>query len=283
LAKRGLGKGIEALIPPTLDAKGEDVLEVDPKEIQPNPYQPRKTFNDEKIEELAASMLEHGVIQPLIVRRVEGGYQLVAGERRLRAALKAGIAKVPAVVRAMGDREAMEISLVENLQREDLGPLEEAEAYQRLVEEFGLTQEELAKRVGKSRSEVANTMRLTKLEPEVKDLLAQGRLSAGHGRALLSLEGREQVKLARAIINRGLTVRKVEEVVSGKQKTKGSRDDTPGVRVKEAEELLGRVLGSPVAVRMHGSRGTISITFFGQEDLERLVEVIQKGADETTR
>jgi len=278
VAKRGLGRGIDALIPVAAGDESEDILELNPAEIRPNPYQPRQIFDDGKIQELAASMKEHGVIQPLIVRREGAGYQLVAGERRLRAALEAGLDKIPVVVRTMSNREAMEISLVENLQREDLGPLEEAEAYQRLSEEFGLTQEDISKRVGKSRSEVANTLRLLRLEPEVKELINQGKMTGGHGRAIVGLARDQQIRLARAIVSKGLSVRGTEEAVSGKAARKAKKDTVTAIRVKEAEEVLTAALGSPVVVKKQGNRGTISISFFGSEDLERLVEAIHKSA-----
>ncbi len=278
MARRGLGRGIDALIPVGAGDESEDIQELNPGEIRPNPYQPRQIFDDGKIQELAASMKEHGVIQPLIVRREGGGYQLVAGERRLRAALAAGLEKIPVVVRDMSNREAMEISLVENLQREDLGPLEEAEAYHRLSDEFDLTQEDISRRVGKSRSEVANTLRLLRLEPEVKELINLGKMTGGHGRAIVGLARDQQIRIARAIVSKGLSVRSTEEAVAGKGARKEKKETVAVIRVKEAEEVLTALLGSPVAVKKQGGKGTISISFFGSEDLERLVEAIQKGA-----
>ena len=279
MAKKGLGRGIEALIPEGEPAGGSPVVEIDPASIETDPMQPRQVFEDSKIQELADSLREHGVIQPLIVRRIGDTYRLVAGERRLRAALRAGIGKVPAVIRSLDDREAVEVSLVENLQREDLGPLEQAAAFQRLAEEFRLTQEEIAARVGKSRPEVANTMRLLKLEPEVKELLALGKITGGHGRALVGLDRERQIKLARTAAQRGLSVRRLEELVALESKKKARKGSTTGVvRRKDAEEILRAALGSPVQVKVQGPRGTISITFFGEEDLERLVEIIQKGS-----
>ena len=279
MAKKGLGRGIEALIPEGEPAGGSPVVEIDPASIETDPMQPRQVFEDSKIQELADSLREHGVIQPLIVRRIGDTYRLVAGERRLRAALRAGIGKVPAVIRNLDDREAVEVSLVENLQREDLGPLEQAAAFQRLAEEFRLTQEEIAARVGKSRPEVANTMRLLKLEPEVKELLALGKITGGHGRALVGLDRERQIKLARTAAQRGLSVRRLEELVALESKKKARKGSTTGVvRRKDAEEILRAALGSPVQVKVQGPRGTISITFFGEEDLERLVEIIQKGS-----
>lgn len=278
MARRSLGRGIEALIPTGEPASG-DIIQIDPREVHPDPNQPRQTFDERKIDELASSLREHGVIQPLVVRRVDGTYRLVAGERRLRAALKGGIDTVPIVVKEIDDREAMEISLVENLQREELGPLEQAAAFQRLIDEFGLTQENVAQRVGKSRPDVANTLRLLRLEPEVKELVSSGTLSGGHGRALVTLEREAQVRLAKTAVLKGLSVRKIEEAVAAeaKKSEKKKRTSSP-VRRRDAEELLGAALGSPVRVRLQGSKGTIEVSFYGEEDLERLVETIQRGA-----
>jgi len=275
VARRGLGRGIDSLIPAVLPEEGEEIVHVSPGDIRPNPYQPRQIFDEAAIEELAASMKEHGVIQPLIVRRDGPGYQLVAGERRLRAAIKAGLDKIPVVVKSLSDREAMELSLVENLQREDLGPIEEAEAYKRLSEEFGLTQEQIAQRVGKSRSDVANTMRLLRLEPEIKQLINEGKISGGHGRALVGLPREQQLVVAKAIVDKGLSVRETEEAVASKAaKRKPRQKQTSSSRIKEAEEILSAALGSPVVVKRQGTKGTISISFFGREDLERLIDII---------
>lgn len=275
MARRGLGRGIDSLIPAVLPEEGEEIVHVSPGDIRPNPYQPRQIFDEAAIEELAASMKEHGVIQPLIVRRDGPGYQLVAGERRLRAAIKAGLDKIPVVVKSLSDREAMELSLVENLQREDLGPIEEAEAYKRLSEEFGLTQEQIAQRVGKSRSDVANTMRLLRLEPEIKQLINEGKISGGHGRALVGLPREQQLVVAKTIVDKGLSVRETEEAVASKAaKRKPRQKQTSSSRIKEAEEILSAALGSPVVVKRQGTKGTISISFFGREDLERLIDII---------
>jgi len=279
VAKRGLGRGIEALIPVDEVSPGSPIIELDPSSIEADPHQPRQRFDDSKIDELASSLREHGVIQPLIVRKIGASYRLVAGERRLRAAVKAGIKKVPAVIREMSDREAVEVSLVENLQREELGPLEQAGAFQRLADDFGLTQEEIASRVGKSRPEVTNTLRLLKLEPEVKRLLNEGKLTGGHGRALVALDREKQVRLAKMAVSRGLSVRKTEELVSSESKKAQPKDNLSRlVRRRDAEELLSAVLGSPVQVKVQGPRGTITVAFFGEEDLERLVEIVQRGS-----
>lgn len=278
MARKSLGRGIEALIP-VGDGPAGDIIQLDPKVIEPDPNQPRQVFDEAKIDELASSLKEHGIIQPLVVRMVGDVYRLVAGERRLRAALRAGLEQVPVVLKEMDDREAMEISLVENLQREELGPLEQALAFQRLVEEFDLTQEEVARRVGKSRPEVANTIRLLKLEPEVKALVSSGALSGGHGRALVSLERDAQVRLAKMVALKGLSVRKTEEAVGAEAKrAEKQRNVSSPVRRRDAEELLGEALGSPVRVRLQGAKGTIEVSFYGEEDLERLVETIRRGA-----
>jgi ParB family chromosome partitioning protein len=279
VAKKGLGRGIEALIPADPRSQDTPIVELDPAQIKADPLQPRQVFDEAKIDELAGSLMEHGVIQPLIVRQVGETYRLVAGERRLRAALKAGLEKVPAVVREMDDREAMEVSLVENLQREELGPLEQAGAFQRLMDEFGLTQEEVASRVGKSRPEVANTVRLLKLEPEVKKLISDGKLTGGHGRALLGLSRSEQIRAAKRVVSGGLSVRKTEELVSARLAGRATRNaPSAPMRRRDAEDLLSRALGTPVQVKVQGPRGTISIAFFGEEDLERIVEMIERGS-----
>lgn len=278
MAKRALGRGIEALIPGIAETESQQVMEVDLAEVEADPNQPRQLFDEEKIDELAASIREHGVIQPLLVRRVGHGYRLVAGERRLRAAVKAGLSKVPVVVREMDDREAMEVSLVENLQREDLGPLEQASAFQRLADEFQLTQEEIARRVGKSRPEVANTVRLLRLEPEVKVLITEGRMSGGHGRALVGLERDAQIRLAKLVVSGGLSVRKTEEMVAAEsKKPRKAAEVRQTSRRRDAEDILRTALGSPVTVTEKGGKGTIAISFYGEEDLERLVEIVRRG------
>ena len=278
MAKKGLGRGIEALIPVSAESQDTPIVELDPTEIKPDPLQPRQIFDDQKIRELADSLKVHGVIQPLIVRRVGQTYRLVAGERRLRAALEAGIERVPVVVRTMDDREAMEVSLVENLQREELGPLEQAAAFQRLMDEFNMTQEEVAARVGKSRPEVANTVRLLKLEPEVKKLITEGKLTGGHGRALVGLNRERQIKSAKTVIAKGLSVRKTEELVAGQARQQAKKTGLlPPSRRRDAEEILAQALGTPVQVKVQGPRGSITISFFGEEDLERIVDVIQRG------
>ncbi len=280
MARKSLGRGIEALIPIAApEESGGDVLRLKTNQIEADPNQPRQVFDEAKIRELASSLKEHGMIQPLIVRRVGDVYRLVAGERRLRAAEHAGMTEIPVVLREMDDREAMEVSLVENLQREDLGPLEQAAAFQRLVDEFGLTQEEIARRVGKSRPDVANTLRLLKLEPEVKVLVNEGKISGGHGRALVTLDRGTQLKIAEAVLRQGLSVRKTEEAVAREVNRKVARGGRAPVWVRrqDAEELLSAALGSPVLVKSYRNKGSIEITFYGEEDLERLIDLVHGG------
>ncbi|MDI3281045.1 MAG: ParB/RepB/Spo0J family partition protein [Bacillota bacterium] len=249
--------------------------------ISPNPYQPRKHFDEEKLEELAASIKEHGVLQPLLVRRVGSGYQLIAGERRWRAAQRAGLAEVPVLVRELDEATMMKIALVENLQREDLNPLEEAEAYQRLLQEFKMTQEEIAGAVGKSRSAIANALRLLNLPPEIQASLAEGKITAGHARALLSL-GDEEAQLAawRKVLEQGLTVREVEALAGSPRSSRGkpaSRRPQPPPVEPELQEVARRLeefLGTRVIIKPGKEKGCLEIEYYGLEDLERLVELI---------
>lgn len=260
---------------------GEGIVEIGVEEISPNPYQPRQDFGAEGLAELAASIREHGVVQPVIVRRRGVGYELVAGERRWRAARLAGLRSIPAVVRELSDGEAAMIALIENVQREDLNPLEEAQAYRCLMEEFGLTQEEVARRVGKSRPAVANALRLLGLDEAVRGWVAEGKLSAGHARAVACLESPlAQREVARRAVEGGLSVRQTEALARrwGKEKGRrrretGAAGETPWVQ-RMAEEL-GRRLGARVRVRWAGrGPGRLEIEFAGREELERLWEVM---------
>lgn len=279
--RRRLGKGLDALLPSLEAQEGESVQAVPLDAIQPNPHQPRRRIDPEKIQELAASIREHGVVQPVILRKHDTGYQLVAGERRWRAAREAGLEKIPAVVRSLSEREMMEIALIENLQREDLNPLEEAMAYRSALERLQLNQEELARRLGKSRSLVANTLRLLNLPGEVQDLLAGGRLSAGHCRAMLGLPDAVQVVLARRIVEEGLNVRQVEEWVrrqreggedTARRSAKKSETQALDPDVKRAADRLADRLGTRVQIRTRRKKGVIEIEFYGPEDLERLIQ-----------
>jgi ParB family chromosome partitioning protein len=281
VARRGLGRGLEALIPQVEEGQGE-IVSVPLDRIEPNPWQPRRQVDEAALEELAASIREHGVVQPIVVSRAgEDRYRLVAGERRWRACRLLGWEAIPAIVRDLSERESMEMALVENLQREDLNPLEEAAAYRVLQDEFGLTQEEIARRVGKSRALVANTLRLLQLPQAVRDLLAAGQLSAGHGRALLAVEdAAEQVRLAQEALGRGLSVREMEELVRKRRASgRGARARSTGwvepPEWAEAAENLSERLGTRVRIRGgRGGRGRIEIEFYGPGDLERILSVL---------
>lgn len=282
--KAALGRGLSALLGDDLvpqaggevePADGERVLSLPLESIEPNPYQPRRVFDDEALTALAESIREHGVLQPLVVRPAPGGYQLVAGERRFRACHKAGLTHVPVVVREATDQQALLLALLENLQREDLGCMEEAQAYQRLASEFELTQEAIAQGVGKDRSTVANCLRLLKLPDDVRDDLASGRLSAGHGRALLHLDTPAKIRAARdKIVSQGLSVRGAEALVR-------ALNAPPKPKRQPAEEKvhldslaadIHRRLGAKVEIKRRGKKGSIVIRFASDEELERLLE-----------
>ena len=286
MGKKGLGRGLEALIP-DMGRQEAPVVEVPIDRIVPSSFQPRRQFDDEGMRELVESVREHGVLQPVVLRKKGERLELVAGERRWRAAKEAGLGTVPAVVRDVTDREAMEIALVENLQREDLNPLEEAEAFERLGREFGLTQEEIARRVGKSRPHIANVMRLLHLEKVVQELVRSGRLSMGHARALLGLQGKLQERIAEMVVARGLSVRQTEELVrkagagATGRKAKGTRSgERAAAEVLEIEGRLRLALGTRVRIVGDGARGRIEISYFSRDDLERIVEAIGGGVEE---
>ena len=270
--RKGLGRGFGALIPQAPPPKAvERTLPLD--EITPNPWQPRVHFDEAKIHEMAESIGEHGIIEPLVVRPHGGGYELIAGERRLRAARLAGLESVPVAVREMSDRDVLEVTLIENLQREDLSALEEAAAYVRLMEEFGATQDEVARRVGKSRPAVANTIRLLQLPEAVRDEMRAGRLSAGHARALLALDSAvEQTALARDAIRLGLSVRQLEGRIRLRLQPPARKPASRDLHVADVEKQLMRSLGTRVRLQSHGGRGRIVIEFYSPAELQRLVE-----------
>lgn len=277
--RKALGKGLEALIPdaPT-EAAGGLVLELAVREIRRNKEQPRSRFDDETIAELAASIRTYGVIQPVVVRQLPTGvYQLVAGERRLRAARLAGLEAIPAIVRDVNETGALELAMVENLQREDLNPIDEAHGYELLMELLGGTQADVSERVGRGRSTVANALRLLELPPDVQDMLSEGELSAGHGRALLGFGTAEEVRGgARRAAARRLSVRELEALSRGKRQrkkaTRKRRTEDPVLR--GWEERLQRTLGTQVRIERLGTEGTIRVEYYSDEDLERILEVL---------
>ncbi len=258
-------------------ADGSDVVQLKTMDIEPNKGQPRHRFDEEKLTALSESIQEHGVISPILVTPTKSGtYRIVAGERRWRASKLAGLKTVPCIIRSFEEQTVMELALVENLQREDLNPIEEAEGYQKLMDTFDLTQEEISKRVGKSRSAVANSLRLCNLTQEVKALVIQGEISQGHARALLSVEDSDlQLRLAERIIKEGLNVRQVEAIVSeiGKPKAKTPRTQNPMTRkyYQDVETALGSQLGTKVKIREGAKKGKIEIEYYSKDDLERIL------------
>ena len=280
MQKQALGKGLGALIPDlsVLDDKEKKalgIIEIELDKIIPNEYQPRKVFNDEKLRELAASIKEQGVIQPVIVHRSGAGYQLIAGERRWRASRLAGLKTIPALVKEATKREFLEMALIENIQREDLYPLEAAEAYKRLQDEFKLTQEDLAKRVGKERSTVTNFLRLLGLPKEIKQELATGALTMGHAKAILSLERlRDQMHAAVMIVKKGLSVREAEVLSSRLKNPPKEKKARLSYELKSIEEKLREALGTKVIITAKSKGGRIVVEYYSTEELERIVEKI---------
>ena len=284
--RKALGRGLDALIPgagrstpssdPISDQASTDLLVAIDK-IRPNPRQPRLEFDEHALTELAASIRIQGVIQPLLVRRMpQGDYELIAGERRLRAAERAGLTQVPVFAREISDAESLELALVENIQRDDLAPLEEAAAYQRLIDEFGHTQEEVAGKVGKSRPAVANALRLLRLPESIKRDLARGRLTAGHARVLLSIDDTDaQVRAAKQIQTRQMSVRDAEQLAAAR-KGSGTRPVARDPHRGALERELSSVLGTRVRITPKGRGGRIEIEFYSPEELQGLVDRIGK-------
>ena len=276
-----LGKGLSALIPDVPDARpGSAPSEVDVDQISPNEHQPRHRFEDARLDELAQSIKANGVIQPIVVRKVDGGYRIIAGERRWRAAQRAGLTRVPVVVREVNggnDAQLLEMALIENIQREDLNPIDQAAAYEKLSSDFRMTQEQIAAAVGKDRSSVANHMRLLKLPQEVRAEVAEGRLSMGHARAILAIaEEGGQRQVAREVIARNLSVRETETMVKRMSRDASAAPRTaaasPDVHTRAAEEKLRMTLGTRVRISRKGKGGRIEIDFGSEDELQRLYE-----------
>ena len=279
--RMALGKGLGALLPEFGQAEQKTLLYCGIEEIIPNRSQPRKHFDESKIQELAESIKEKGILEPLIVRRTDQGYELIVGERRWRAAQKAGLKEVPVLVKEVEGREALEISLIENLQREDLNPIEAAEAFKHLIDEFDISQEDLSKRMGKDRTTITNTLRLLKLPLEVKNQLLQNRITSGHARAILSLENKEKQKeLCALIIKKGLSVRQAEAIV--KRWSEKPVKSAPPVKkrgdlesqLSSLKDSLRKHLGTKVLITQKDKRGKIEIEYYSHEDLERIVQAI---------
>jgi ParB family chromosome partitioning protein len=274
--KAALGKGLNALIP----EKGEEVLYLDVDRIMPGKQQPRRVFHEESLKELAASIKEKGVLQPVIVSRTgDGAFNLIAGERRWRASVLAGLKKIPALIKNVASKDSLEIALIENIQREDLNPIETAEAFNRLVKDFELTQEELAAKVGKERATVANYLRLLKLPDEIKTMLYNGSLSMGHARALLSVEGKtHQVETARKIVRGSLSVRETELLAKKILKPAKGGDKKKDPQISSLEEKLIKHLGTKVHITHKGKKGgKIEIEYYSLDEFDRLLEILMAG------
>jgi ParB family chromosome partitioning protein len=277
---QGLGRGLASLIPQRHPGQ-PGTLEIPIGRVGANPRQPRKRFDLEGLASLTASIVEHGVLQPILVTETIDGYQLVAGERRLRAAQAAGLDRIPAVVRQLADRDHLELALVENLQREDLDPLETADAYRQLIDEFGFSQEDLAARVGRARSTVANTLRLLELAPGIQAAVADGRLTEGHGRALGGLATELQDRVLDSVIGQELSVRQTEELVRRLREPKPQPEGLPARRadpdLERVEEDLRRALGTKVSLARSRRGGRIVIEYYSDEELGRLYERLTGG------
>ena len=281
MAKRGLGKGLGALIPDIGKVADHEVRELKTNEIMPNPFQPRKRFDETKLIELAESIKQHGIVQPLVVRKRADLYELVVGQRRLQAAKMIGLEKVPVVTKHLEDIEMVQVALIENLQREELNPIEEAESFKRLIDEFGMTQDELAKALGMSRPSITNTLRLLNLSPKVQEIVSRGTISMGHARALLSIKDlKVQEKLCRHITEKQLSVRETEGIVrrmvdkAGLQKIQPKGGPIKDPHITAIEERLRRALGTQVQVRPGKRKSKIEIEYYSDEDLERILSLV---------
>jgi ParB family transcriptional regulator, chromosome partitioning protein len=282
LKKMALGRGLDALLPgiESIDNRPNTYIMCDIELIRPNRYQPRLRFSEKELQTLTESIKEQGIIQPILVRKDEHGYELIAGERRLKAAKRAGLTQAPAIVREITDAELLEISIVENIQRENLNPMEEAEAYHCLMKEFGLTQEQVAVRVGKSRSSVANFLRLPNLPEEIKGSIMDGIISMGHARAILGAENTAQQRAVwRIVTSKNLSVRQTEDLVKAikekKQKSNPNEPTSEEIYFSGLSEDLSRHFGARVKIKRQGKKGKVEIEFYNNEDLNRLIELLK--------
>ncbi|MFC0471566.1 ParB/RepB/Spo0J family partition protein [Halalkalibacter kiskunsagensis] len=277
---KGLGKGLQAFFPDHSEDSHDKVEQIVVTDLRSNPYQPRKTFSEEAICELADSIKEHGILQPIIARKSIKGYEIVVGERRFRAAQKAGLTEVPVVVKELDEQKMIELALIENIQREDLNPIEEAVAYEKLMEHLSMTQEQLAVRLGKSRPHIANHLRLLNLPNVVQQFISEGELSMGHGRALLGLKDKQTLSaLIEKIFKEKLSVRQVEEMVNQlnervPRETKRKKESLSPF-LKERQDVLRTRLGTSVAIKPGKKKGKIEIDYFSEEDLERIIQLLE--------
>ena len=280
MIKRGLGKGLEALIPKAEHKEKGFVLEMDIESLTPNLFQPRKNFDKEKMEELKGSIKKHGIIQPIVVRKIANGYEIVAGERRLKAAKEIGLKKIPAIIKSINNEKSLEIALVENIQREDLNPVEQANAFKRLIDEFNLTQQELAEVTGKSRALVTNTIRLLKLNPEIQKNISEGKISFGHAKLLLSIEDEEvQKAVCDRIMANDLSVRDTERLIKNIWKVQKRKFEVKNITIERFPEVEGKlrdILGTKISILYDGKKGKIDIEFYSKEDLRRIVDLLLK-------
>ena len=287
--KGGLGKGLSALIKDSSqeneNAKerkaSNEVILIDINKIAPNPNQPRKRFDDDKIQELADSIQQHGIIQPITVRSIENGYEIIAGERRWRASRKAGLKEVPCLIENFSEQDNLLVALIENLQREDLNPMEESIAYQHMISSYSFTQDGIAKNVGKSRPYVANILRLQKLPKPIQEMISSGELSAGHARTLLALEDATlQISLAERIVKDGLSVRQVEALIKEKPEEKQEKKPAKSEKAKnslfeEIESDIKNAVGTKVKIKEKNNKGIIQLSFYSRDELERLIELLK--------
>ena len=287
MTRRALGRGLSALLSDST-AQGEELLEVDVDMIDPNPDQPRVNFNEDKLNELAQSIRSNGLVQPLLLRRITNGrYQIVAGERRWRAAQRAGLQRINAVVRSIPDSKLLELALIENIQREELNPIEEASAYQRLIHNLGLTQDEVAQQVGKDRSSITNYLRLLKLPEDIQKMLEDELISMGHARALLGLDTKDQIrKLANQVVEKKLSVRQTEQAVQALKRAPATsppkESSTPSnndANIRAAELKMKRFLGTQVRIHLGHNGGRIEIDFGSTSELDRIYSIIMRKSD----
>ena len=285
--KKGLGRGLDALL--SIESNDDErIIEIRINEIEPNMNQPRKSFDEEKLKELAESIKKHGIVQPIIVKKEKNAYKIVAGERRWRAARLAGLDKVSVIVKDLSEREIVEVALIENIQREDLNPIEEAEAYEKLIKEYGLKQDEIGEIVGKSRPAIANILRLLSLQDIVKENLIKGKITSGHARALLTLEDKEiQKKVMEEIIKMNYNVRETEKIVKEYENKKNLNEIKENRKEKseksdeiiELENTLKNILGTKVQLNNKKNKGKIVIEYYSNDELERIIELIKRKTD----